>query len=465
MSVYKIYLKEIKSTIYLSVPLVIGQLGHMAMSVVDTVMVGNIGTVSLAAASVANSFFTLIMVIGYGISLGITPITASYYGAHKFKKCGVVLRYGLLVNMIVGIVLCVVSIFLAELICKFNQPKEIVQPAIIYMKILGFSMLPIMLFQTYRQFAEGLSIIKPAMVITILANIINVAANWMFIYGNLGMPALGLTGAGIATFSSRLFMAVFMVYFVVNSTSMKKYDPFLKFQFLKFQFLKFQFLKFQSFNLTMIKRLLNIGIPAGFQYFFEVSAFAGSVIIVGWLGTNSLAAHQIALNIASITYMVSLGISSAATVRVANAAGNTDGYKIRIAGFSAVILGIFIMACFSVFFIVFRYTLPSLYILEINIINLAASLLVIVALFQISDGIQTIGLGILRGLTDVKIPTLITFLAYWVIGLPVGYILGFNFQFGAVGVWCGLLLGLTASATMVMLRFFQQSKGSHKKCT
>ncbi|OQY13428.1 MAG: MATE family efflux transporter [Desulfobacteraceae bacterium 4572_19] len=440
----KTYSQEIKSTISLAVPLVIGQLGHMSMSVVDNLMVGNLGAVPLAAASVANSFFMLITIVGLGISMAITPLTAMYYGSQKFSECGVVLRQGLLVNMTVGIILCVVSILSAKLIGYFNQPKEIVQPAIIYMQTLGLSMLPIMLFQTYRQFAEGISIMRPAMIITIVANIVNIIVNWMFIYGNFGAPALGLTGAGVATFLSRMFMAVAMVYIVVCSTKMKKYDPTFR---------------FKSFNLPMMKKLLRIGIPTGVQYFFEVSAFAGSVVIVGWFGTNALAAHQIALNLASVTYMVALGISSAATVRVANAAGNNNNiFGTRQAGFSAVILVAFVMGCFSVLFIALRHFLPTLYISEKEIINLAASLLVIVALFQVSDGVQTICLGALRGIADVKIPTLITFLAYWVIGLPVGYILGFKYQLGVTGIWIGLLIGLTASATMVMLRFNKRSK-------
>jgi MATE family multidrug resistance protein len=300
-----------------------------------------------------------------------------------------------------------------------------------------------MLFHTYKQFIEGFSIMIPAMVIAITANIINAFANWVFIYGNLGMPALGLDGAGWATFSSRVFMALIIALYVMNKEFFKKYD-------VNFHF--------RNVNFKVIKKILQIGLPSGFQYFFEVGAFSFAVIMIGWLGTNPLAAHQIAINLASITFMSVLGISAAGGIRVGNEVGKKDISEVRRAGFTAIIMGASVMFICGIIFITFNKFLPTLYIDDAAVVKIASSLLIIAAIFQVSDGTQGVGIGVLRGLMDVKIPTLITFVAYWVIALPIGYVLGFIFDFGVQGVWVGLLLGLTASATMLTIRFNIKSK-------
>ena len=434
---------EIKKTLFLSLPIVVSQLGQMLMSVVDNIMVGKVGTEALAAASIANAIFTLIMVVGFGLTMAVTPLTAIAFGAGKDEECGIILRQGILVNLFFGFLLCGVTFLFSECIQYLNQPDEIVGPASLYMKVLGFSMLPLMLFQSYRQFAEGVSFLKPAMIIMLLANIINIFANWIFIYGNLGAAPLGLTGAGIATISSRTFMAVTLMIVIIKSPKMKRFDPTLNYRKIDF---------------PMMRRLLAIGIPAGFQYFFEVSAFAASSIMIGWMGTVALAAHQIALNLASISFMVAMGISSAGTIRVSNAVGRKDIHGTRIAGFSATFLCAGFMALAGLIFILFRFFLPTLYISEKEVIDISATLLVIVAFFQISDGTQAVGLGILRGMTDMKIPTLITLAAYWLIGLPSGYFMAFKLDMGIYGVWYGLLISLTASAFLMMLRFNSKSK-------
>lgn len=434
---------EIKKTVHLSLPIVVGQLGQMLMSVVDNIMVGKVGAQALAAASLANALFMLVMVVGFGLTVAVTPLTAIAYGAGKDEECGVVLRQGLLLNLFFGLLLCGITLAFSECIHYLDQPVEIVGPASIYMKVLGLSMLPLMLFQSYRQFAEGVSYLKPAMIITLLANLVNILANWVFIYGNLGVPPLGLTGAGIATISSRTFMAIALMVIVINSPKMKRFDPGLNYRKIDF---------------SMMRRLLAIGIPAGFQYFFEVSAFTASSIMIGWMGTVPLAAHQIALNLASISFMVAMGISSAATIRVSNAVGKKDIQATRAAGFSATLLCAGFMASAGLVFILFRSFLPTLYISDKEVIDISAALLVIVAFFQISDGTQAMGLGILRGLTDMKIPTLITLVAYWLMGLPSGYLLAFKWNMGIYGVWYGLLISLTASGLFMMIRFNAKSK-------
>jgi MATE family multidrug resistance protein len=284
---------------------------------------------------------------------------------------------------------------------------------------------------------------RPAMIIALLANLVNAFTNWLLIFGNWGFPQLELDGAGWATFASRVFMALALMGFVMNNKFFSKYD-------VTFHF--------KSINLPVIKKILALGLPSGFQYFFEVGAFSFAVVMVGWLGTKQLAAHQIAINLASISFMAVLGISVAGSIRVGNAVGKKDIAETRRAGFTASFLGAGVMTFAGIIFVLFRDFLPTLYVNDETVISYASSLLIIAALFQISDGMQAVGIGILRGLTDVKIPTAITFIAYWIVGLPVGYLLGFNFELGVQGVWIGLLLGLTTSAILLTLRFNIRSK-------
>jgi MATE family multidrug resistance protein len=437
------YKREITETLKMAYPIIIGQLGHMMMGVTDSVMVGKIGAAPLAASAVAHGLFMLFMIFGIGVSMALSPLTAMSRGAGNNQACGVVFRQGLLVNIFTGLLLCVAAFYAAPILNHLNQPAEIVDQGIAYMRILAFSVIPVMLFQTGKQFSEGLSIMRPAMVITLLANIINIFANWILIYGNLGFQPMGLPGAGWATFYTRLLMGVVFLIYVLKARCFKPFGVHLH---------------FRKIDRRIIKRILKIGIPGGLQYFFEVGAFVGSAIIIGWLGTNDLAAHQIAINLASISFMCALGISSAAGIRVGYAAGKKNILETRQSGFIAFILAGTVMGSFGVVFILLRFFLPSLYVDDWQVIKIAGSLLIIAALFQISDGIQAVGIGVLRGLADAKIPMVITFIAYWVIGLPGGYLLGFTFGFGVVGIWVSLFVALSVSALLLSLRFNQKSK-------
>ncbi|HED08369.1 MAG TPA: MATE family efflux transporter [Ignavibacteria bacterium] len=440
MNEYKTHLIK---TMKLAYPVIIGQLGFILMGVVDSIMVGELGATSLAAASVANGLFIFIFVIGIGVSFAITPLVAIAVGAKKYDDCGIIFRQALLVDMVLGVMLLVMAYVGADFIQYLNQPEGVAGLATSYGKLLGYSIVPAMLFQTYKQFIEGLSVMRPAMVIVLLANIINAFINWLLIYGNLGFPALGLDGAGWATFTSRLFMAFVLVWYVMKSNRFKQFDVTLH---------------FKSINIKMIKKLLGLGLPSAVQYVFEVGAFFFAVIMVGWLGTKQLAAHQIALNLASISFMAALGVSAAGGIRVANEVGKQNIAEVRRAGFSAIILGGSIMACFGIVFITLRNFLPTLYIDDASVVSIASTLLIIASIFQIADGVQAVGIGVLRGLTDVKWPTLITFIAYWVLGLPSAYLFGFILKFNVQGVWIGLLIGLLSSAIMLTTRFNKKSK-------
>jgi MATE family multidrug resistance protein len=435
--------RHITSTLNLAYPVIIGQLGVIMMGVVDSLMVGRLGASPLAAAALGSSLTFIVIIIGLGLSMAVTPLVAIAVGAKKYEDCGIYFRQSLLINTIFSIIITVLIFFVADLIRYFDQPVEVQVQAQSYMKIIGLSSIPLMLFSTYKQFIEGLSVMRPAMIITLLANIINAFANWVLIFGNLGFPAFALNGAGWATFSSRVFMALAMMGFVMNNKFFKDYD-------VSFHF--------KSINWRIIKKILSLGLPSGLQYFFEVGAFSFAVVMVGWLGAKQQAAHQIAINLASISFMAVLGISAAGSIRVGNAVGQRDIKETRRAGFTASFLGASVMFFSGLIFIFFRNFLPTLYINDKDVISIASSLLIIAAIFQLSDGFQAVGIGILRGLTDVKIPTAITFIAYWVVGLPVGYLLGFTFNLGVQGVWIGLLSGLTTSAILLTLRFNSRSK-------
>lgn len=439
----KISKEEIFKTFKLAYPVMIGQLGIIMMGVVDSIMVGRLGSVPLAAASLGNSLIFIILIVGIGCSIVISPLVAILVGGKRYTECGVYFRQSLLVNVLLSFAMIAVIFIGVNFIYKLNQPPEVIEFTVVYMSIVGLSALPLMIYQTYKQFIEGLSIMKPAMVIAILANIINAFANWVLIFGELGFPKLGLAGAAWATFSSRVFMAVAIMIYVMKNEKFKQFD-------VTFHF--------RGINFPIIKKILRLGLPSGFQYFFEVGAFSFAVIMIGWIGANELAAHQIAINLASISFMAVLGISQAASIRVGNAMGEQNVAKIRKAGFTGIALGASIMSLAGISFILLNNFLPTLYIDDEAVISIASRLIIIAALFQLSDGTQAVGIGVLRGLTDVKGPTIITFVAYWIISLPIAYILAFNFNLGVDGVWIGLLIGLTASAILLTLRFNYKSK-------
>jgi len=435
--------EEVSKTFLLAYPVIIGQLGIIMMGVVDSVMVGRLGSVPLAAASLGNSLIFIILIIGIGCSIVVTPLVAILVGGKRYSECGIYFRQSLIVNVVLSFVMIGVILIGVNFIHKLHQPPEVIEFTIIYMSIVGLSAFPLMIYQTYKQFIEGFSIMKPAMIIAILANIINAFANWVLIFGELGFPKLGIAGAAWATFSSRVFMAIAIIIYVMRNEKFKQYDVTLH---------------FRGINFPIIKKILRLGLPSGFQYFFEVGAFSFAVVMIGWIGANELAAHQIAINLASISFMAVLGISQAASIRVGNAMGEQNITNVRKAGFTGIILGASIMSLAGLTFILLNNFLPTLYINDEKVISIASRLIIIAALFQLSDGTQAVGIGVLRGLTDVKGPTIITFVAYWIISLPIAYLLAFNYNLGVDGVWIGLLIGLTVSAFLLTLRFNYKSK-------
>ena len=425
----------------------LSQLGHVMVSVADSVMVGQIGALPLAGASLGNSIFHVVMLFGIGVSYGLTPLVASAFGEKNNAHLKNLLRHGIIINSILGLVLFGVIAAISPVLYHLGQEPDVVEKALPYLGIIGFSIIPLMVFQAFRQFAEGLHLTRQAMIINLVGNVINILLNYVLIYGKLGFPALGLNGAAIATLVDRILMAIAMGYFVYKYHRLQQYTS------------RFHF---KRLSLPIFKRILHIGIPSGMQFIFEVGAFASAAIMIGWLGANALAAHQIALNLAAISYMAATGIAAAATIRVGFYLGRRDYPNMRMAGLASFVLSGGFMAFCAVTFILGRNFLPSLYIDNPEVIALASGMLIVAAFFQISDGVQVVGLGVLRGLSDVKVPTLVTLIAYWVIALPMGYLFGFVFDWGTIGVWIGLLTGLSLSAIAHLTRFRKLSARLNK---
>ncbi|GAA0879770.1 MATE family efflux transporter [Algoriphagus jejuensis] len=434
---------HINTTFHLAYPVMLSQLGQVSVGVADSMMVGRLGALPLAASSLGNSIFFVILMFGIGISMGITPLVSKADGKGKTTRISRLFSHGLWINIATSILLTVAVLGLSQGLYFLDQPEEVVVLAIPYLLIITASLLPFMVFQTFKQMAEGLSQTKQAMFITIFANLVNVFLNWVLIWGKFGFPQMGLNGAGMATLISRVLMALMMGGYILLSPRYKKY------QFR---------LSLLGASFPMISRILKIGVPTGFQFIFEVSAFSTAAIMMGWIGVNALAGHQIAINLASISYMMATGLATAGMIRVSNQIGKGNLKAMREAGMVVFGMVTIFMLGSAVIFFSLRFFLPTLYIGDPEVVALSASLLVIAGLFQLSDGLQAVGLGVLRGLEDVKIPTIVTALAYWVLGLPLGYFLAFNLEMGAVGIWYGLLIGLTITAGMLFYRFHSLSK-------
>ncbi|MBK0404677.1 MATE family efflux transporter [Adhaeribacter sp. BT258] len=432
------YKDHFKANIFLAYPVVLSQLGHIMVNIFDSMMVGQLGTTELAASSLANSVFVIAMVFGMGISYSITPLVASAAGNNNHNRMSLLLVNGTVLCTFFGIILAAAGYFFAPMVAYLNQPVEVVEKAVPYISIMFLSLLPLMVFQSFKQFAEGMSITKPPMLISIFTNVLNVILVYALIYGKFGLPELGMNGAAIATCIARFLMAVIMAFYVMRSEDFKQYSYHFKRKYLSF---------------IHMQRITKIAFPISVQMIFEVGAFSFSAVMIGWIGAKELAAHQIAISTASVSYMMASGLAAAGTIRVGMQAGRNDFSELRRAGNSNMILAIIFMTLCALLFVFLQNVIPHWYTNNTEVIQYAAGLLVIAGIFQISDGVQVVGLGVLRGLEDVKVPGLISLLAYWVVALPMGYLLGFKFGMGVYGVWTGLLVGLTIAAVLLYLRF------------
>lgn len=441
------YTREFRYNFKLASPVILGMLGHTFVAFADNIMVGQLGTAELAAVSLGNSFVFIGMSLAIGFSTAITPLVAEADGAGDPAEGRRVLQHGLVLCSILGVLLFLGILLAKPLMYSMDQPQEVVELAQPYLNLVAFSLVPLTLFQALKQFSEGLSQTRYPMYATIVANVINISLNYLLIFGHFGLPKLGVVGAGVGTLAARAAMCLFLWQLFKRR---EVFDAYIR------------RLRFRHIGKAMLRKIVRLGLPSAMQFFFEVAIFTAAIWLSGVLGKNPQAANQIALNLSSMTFMFGTGLGVAAMIRVGNQMGRKDYPELRRIAGSIFLMTALLMIVFAILFALGRHILPTVYLDVDDALNLAdntevltiaSQLLLVAALFQISDGVQVVVLGALRGLQDVRIPTVITFIAYWLIGFPVSYYLGLHTPLGSTGIWIGLLAALTASSIMLYLRF------------
>ena len=432
-------------------------LGHTLISIVDNIMVGNLGSTELAAVSLGGSFVFIGMSLGIGFSTAITPLVSMADAEKDDNKIRSVFHHGLLSCVILGFFIFTFIVLAKPIMYLMHQPKEVIDLASPYIDWVAFSLIPVIIFQGYKQFADGLSRTKYSMYAIFMANIVHIIINYMLIYGVWIFPKLGIIGAALGTVISRILMVVFMHFIMKNNAQLNPY---------------FKNFSFREIKKSMLKKIASLGIPSAMQMLFEVALFTAAIWLCGSIGKTSQAANQIALTLATTTFMFAMGLSVAATIRVGNNKGLMDYKNLIIVARSVFIFTFIMETFFGILFVILHNFLPHLFLNMENVdqvienkevIIIASKLLFVAAVFQISDGIQVVVLGALRGLQDVKVPMYITFVAYWVVGFPTSFFLGKYTELKAVGVWIGLLAGLSTAALFLYLRFHKLTKQQLQK--
>jgi multidrug resistance protein, MATE family len=421
--------QEFRPMLRLAVPMVLTELGWLSMAFVDTVMVGRLpeSAVAIGAVSLGSTLFYTIGIFGSGVMLGLDTLVAQAYGASKLEECHRTLWNALylgfcLTPLLMGVVLACVPLF-----PHLGLERSLVAQTIPFLKAMVWSTLPLVIYFILRRYLQSMGIVKPVVFALVSANLVNLLGNWALVYGHLGLPRLGVPGSGWSTCVSRIYMAVVLAAAVVYYDRKRRSGLWLASRRLE---------------LERIAALLRLGLPAASQLFFEIGGFAFATFLIGKLGPVQLAGHQIALNVASFTYMVPLGISSAAAVRVGHAAGARDVHAAARAGWMALLFGACFMSCSGLCLFLFNHQIARIYTPDIAVVNAGATLLMVAAVFQLFDGLQVVATGALRGAGNTRTAMLANLVGYWAIGLPLGGLLCFKLGMGAVGMWTGLCLAL-----------------------
>lgn len=438
------YQTEIKKTVSLAYPIVVAQLGTVMMGVTDNIMVGRyIGKIGLGSSGIANSIAFLIASIAIGGLSVVAPLISKAKAERNITEINRLFRAGIKVSLWFSLILGLVGFLCVYFFEIFQQSPEINQQAPTFMAIIVFSNAFMFVFTAVKQLSDGLSRTYVAMLITVFGLIMNLVFNILLINGYWGFPEMGLNGSAASTLITRILMMLAMLFYLFREKAFKKY-------------LQEKYMVLATNDLVIY--IIKIGVPSGLQLFFEIAAFSLAVIMMGWLGENQLAAHQIAINIAATTYMMASGLGIAGGIRVGEGRGLKDVHKVRFSGNVALLLVIVFMTVMMLLILIFNRFFVELYIADNEVITIAMRLMIVAAIFQLSDGIQVVSLGILRGISDVNIPTWITMFAYWAIALPLGYFLAFKMEMDAIGIWIGLLAGLTTSAILLTTRFYHLIK-------
>jgi MATE family multidrug resistance protein len=440
---------EASKTINLALPIIIGELAQMALHIIDTAMVGAISYKQLAAAALVVNAMNIPFVLGIGMTISVSQMVSMAHGRRDAQLVSHYFFNGFILCAITAIIISLSLVFGKNILLHLGQDPEVVQLALPFMQLMGFSIIPMLLFMTLKQFTDGLEFTRTAMLISLAGMPVNILLNWLLIYGNWGFPRLELIGAGWATLITRSIMFIVLGLIILKHNTFRKYIAVSSSQW--------------KLRKKTLKDLLHIGIPSSLQIGMEAGAFAVSGIIIGTIGAVAQASHQIALSCASFTFMVSMGLAQAGSIRVSNAFGRSDWSKIAVIGKSTLVVALLYGSFCAIAFAVFRHQLPTLFNDNAEVLQMAGLLLVFAAIFQISDSTQAIGAGLLRGIKDVKFPTILIAIAYWVIGLPLGYVLGFTFNMGASGIWLGLITGLTLASVFLLSRFLKMSKRNNSQ--
>lgn len=436
----KSYRYEIRATLTLAVPIVVGQLSQMLMGVLDSVMIGHAGTVALAASSFGVNVFNIFYVLGIGLMVPVAVFVARARGAQRPDEAAEYLRHGLALAVGFGLVELGVMAGLSTQLGRFGQPPEVLAIVTPFFLLFAASIVPVLVYLALRQFAEAMGHPWAPMCIMLASVALNAALNWVLIFGHLGAPALGLTGAGISTLVARTVGALAIFVWL-------RRDPRVREAWPK------RWLG--DYSRARFREMLHVGWPAAGMLLFETTAFALSGIMMGWLGAVPLAAHQIAFSCASMAFMFPLGLSMAAAMRASHAVGAGERGRLRPIALGAVGLGFAVMSAFALGFALGGRTIAGWFVQDGAVIAVAVQLLMVAAFFQMVDGVQVIVAAVLRGIGDVKLPAVITLVAYWGLALPLSYGLGIRGAFGAVGIWTGIALGLAFAAVFLMGRFLR----------
>lgn len=430
---------EASKTITLALPIIIGELAQMALHIIDTAMVGAIDYKQLAAAALVINAMNIPFVIGIGMTISVSQMVSMAHGRGDSPAVSHYFFNGFLLCAFTAIIISGGLIGGRGILEHLGQDPEVVTLAVPFMKLMGLSIIPMLLFMTLKQFTDGLEFTRTAMILSLAAMPVNIFLNWLLIYGNWGMPRLELLGAGWGTFITRSLMFIVLAIIVLRHNTFK---PFVS----RDQWT----LRWQT-----IRELLGIGIPSSLQIGMEAGAFAVSGIIIGTISPVAQAAHQIALSCASFTFMVSMGLAQAGSIRVSNAHGRLDWPKVSVIGRSTLVTALCYGICCALGFALLRHVLPLAFNNNTEVLAMASTLLLFAAIFQISDSTQAIGAGLLRGIKDVNTPTVLIAVAYWVVGIPAGYMLAFYFDMGASGMWLGFITGLTLASVFLISRFLK----------
>lgn len=441
---FDIYRQHYKALFFLGLPIVIGQIGVIVLGFADTLMIGHHSTLELGAASFVNNVFNLVIIFSTGFSYGLTPIVGGLYGTHQYASAGQALRCSLLANLLVAILLTICMGILYLNIEHLGQPEELIPLIKPYYLVLLLSLVFVMLFNGFKQFTDGITDTRTAMWILLGGNVLNIIGNYLLIYGKLGLPELGLLGAGISTLFSRIMMVVVYVIVFLRSPRFTRYR------------VGFFRLKWSR---KLFGRLNGLGWPIAFQMGMETASFSLSAIMIGWLGTIALASHQVMLAISQFTFMMYYGMGAAVAVRVSNFKGQNDIVNVRRAAYAGfhVMLALGIVLS-SIVFCCRNYLGGWFTDNNPEVAAMVTSLIFPFLVYQFGDGLQITFANALRGMADVKPMMLIAFIAYFVISLPVGYFCGFIMEWGAVGIWMAFPFGLTSAGLMLWLRFRKQTR-------